>query len=155
MPMYSGTVFQDTVQHYGMHTQRDIQHHINFCFSLIIWVLCSWKAKTQNCHSLPSLRNHRELTALPMWLGAVSEQHCCFRQEHQTFPSRPDKQRLTEDKRWNLSCVVWSDVNNNKKKKMEERDFIHFLCLCSEGGKESLYLTPPLRCHSQLNLLKC
>lgn len=136
------TGFQDTVQPYGMHTQRTtFRIIIIFCFSLTIWVLCSRKAKTQSCHYyLPSLRNHRWWTDRPTNVVTRCSRATLlsFRQEHQTFPSRTDKHRLIEDRRWNLSCVVWSDVNNSKKR--EERDFIHFFYVYAVKGGEKAFI---------------
>lgn len=148
----------DTVQHYGMHAQRDIQHNNNCCFFLDYLGLKLMESQNLNLLSkfnyLPSLRNHRWWTDSPsdvvthgFWATLLSLTGASnFSISHwQTTSHWRQKMKPI------LSRVEWC----KQHKKKEERDFIHFLCLCIEGeGQGGLYLTP-LRCHPQLNLLKC
>lgn len=137
---------------------RNAPHNATFSviiivvFSLIIWV--SRKAKTQICYQnsiiCPALETTAgELTALPMWLRTCFWATLLFLTGASNFSVSHGQKRLIEDRRWNLSCIVWSDVNNAKKG--GERLYPFFMFMQWGGG---LYLTP-LRCHLPLNLLKC
>lgn len=143
----------DTVQHYGMHIQRDIQHNNNnnnCCFFLDYLGLMLMES--QNCY-LPSLRNHRWWTDSPtnvvthgFWATLLSLTGASnFSVSHwQTTSHWRQKMKPI------LRRVEWCKQH---QKKGGERLYPFFM-LMQRGAGGRLYLTP-LRCYLQLNLLKC